>query len=299
MTLTRFKLPSIHRAKDYFTSYLFMAPALFFFGVFVFYPMIHGFWLSFQEIHGRKTVWVGLDNYINLFTDPIFYKSLTNTLLLVLGNVPVVILFSLFVANTIYKKHPVSRSLYRGIFYLPAVASVVSVTVVWSWIYHPRYGILNYLTGAVGIEPIAWLGDPQFALLAILIVMITVNVGQPIILYVASLGNIPISYIEAAEMDGATKSQVFTRIVWPLLMPTTLYIVIITTINSFQVFAFIQLLTSGGPAYSTTTLMYQIYEKAFQLGEFGQSAAMGMILAAVIMAISVVQYKFFSSDVEY
>lgn len=292
---TSLKLPSVHRLKDWATSYLFLAPALLFFGLFVFYPMIHGVWLSFNEVLGRKMHFVGLENYATLFQDEVFYKSLINTLLLVLGNVPIVIAFTLFVAVTIYKKHEGLRSLFRGIFYLPSVASVVSVTVVWSWIYHPQYGILNFLLGT----DIAWLGDPAFALIAILIVMITLNVGQPIILYVAALGNIPESYIEAAQIDGANKRQVFARIIWPMLMPTTLYIVIITTINSFQVFAIIQLLTSGGPAYSTTTLMYQIYERAFQLGSFGEASALGIILAVLIVSISAIQYKFFSSDVEY
>ncbi len=299
MTISGLRKVTFPRAKDALTGYAFMAPALFFFGTFVLYPMFHGFWLSFNQIKGRTWSWVGLDNYAGLFADPVFFKSLTNTLLLVLGNVPIVIVFSLFVALTIYKKHPVTRSFYRGIFYLPAVASVVSVTVVWSWIYHPRYGILNHLFSGLGVQPIAWLGDPAFALIAILVVMITLNVGQPIILYVASIGNVPLSYLEAAEIDGANKAQVFFRITWPMLLPTTLYIVIITTINSFQVFAIIQLLTSGGPAYSTTTLMYQIYERAFQLGNFGESAALGMILAALIMLISFVQYHFFKSDVEY
>lgn len=285
--------------KEWGAAYAFMAPALLFFFVFVVYPMARGVWLSFHQLVGRRTAWVALDNFRALFADPVFYRSLGNTVLLVLGNVPVVIAFSLFVALAIYRKKPAARAFYRGVFYLPAVSSVVSITVVWSWIYHPRYGILNYFLQAAGAESVAWLGDPRFALAAVLLVMTTVSVGQPIILYVASLGNVPESYVEAAEIDGAGKAQRFVHIVWPLLMPTTLYIVIITTINSFQVFAIIQLLTAGGPAYATTTLMYQIYERAFQIGDFGQSAALGVILAVLIVAISVVQFKYLSSDVEY
>ena len=118
-------------------------------------------------------------------------------------------------------------------------------------------------------------------------------------MYVASLGNIPTSYLEAAQIDGATSWQMFRKITWPLLMPTTLYIVIISTINSFQTFAIIQLLTSGGPAYSTSTIMYLVYERAFTLNKYGLASAMGVILAIVIMIISIVQYKFFGEEVDY
>lgn len=285
--------------KEWIAAYVFLLPALALFAVFVVWPMLRGIYLSFFKMTGRRLDWVGISNYVDLFHDSVFWKSLGNTILLVVGNVPIVVIFSLFVAFTIYRKRAGVRSLYRGIFYLPAVSSTVSITVVWSWIYHPRYGILNYLTGLAGAEPVAWLGDPHTALLAILVVMTTVSVGQPIVLYVASLGNIPESYVEAAEIDGASTWQRFRSVIWPLLAPTTLYIVIITTINSFQVFAIIQLLTSGGPAYATTTLMYQIYERAFQLSNFGQSSALGVILAVIIILISVVQYRLLQSDVEY
>lgn len=285
--------------KEWTAAYLFLLPALVLFCLFVVYPMFRGVYLSFFQMQGRNTTWVGGANYVQLWNDPVFWKSLVNTLLLVVGNVPIVVLFSLFVSYTIYRKPPAIRSFYRGVFYLPAVASTVSITVVWSWIYHPRYGILNYILQLFGAQPVAWLGDPKWALLAVLAVMTTVSVGQPIVLYVASLGNIPESYIEAAEIDGANTWQRFRKIVWPLLMPTTLYIVIITTINSFQVFAIIQLLTSGGPAYSTTTFMYQIYERAFQLGNFGQSSALGVILAVIVIAISIIQYRLLDTDIEY
>jgi multiple sugar transport system permease protein len=149
------------------------------------------------------------------------------------------------------------------------------------------------------MEPISWLGDTRTALLSIIVVLITTSVGQPIILYVASLGNIPKSYIEAAQMDRANSWQIFKNILWPMLMPTNLYIIVITTINTFQVFAIIQLLTSGGPMYSTSTVMYGVYEQAFMLGNFGIASAMGVILALVIGVISFIQFKYLGSDVEY
>lgn len=285
--------------RDWLMSYLFLLPAFGFFLLFVAYPMLRGVYISFFDYSLRSFEFVGLHNYISLFHNETFLKSLRNTFLLVVIAVPIVIVFSVFVAMNIYKTKEVIRSFFRGVFYLPAVSSVVSITVVWGWIYHPNYGILNYLTGLFGFEPISWLGDTRTALLAIIAVLITTSVGQPIILYVASLGNIPTSYIEAAQIDRATPWQIFVNIIWPMLMPTNLYIIVITTINTFQCFALIQLLTSGGPIYSTSTVMYGVYEQAFLLGNFGLASAMGVCLAIMIGIISVIQFNYFGSDVEY
>lgn len=285
--------------RDWMMSYLFLLPAFGFFLIFVAYPMLKGIYISFFNYSLRKFEFTGLDNYIHLFQNENFRTSLWNTSLLVLIAVPIVIVFSIFVAMTIYRKREVTRSFFRGVFYLPAVSSVVSITVVWGWIYHPNYGVLNYLTGLFGADPISWLGNPKTALLSIIAVLITTSVGQPIILYVASLGNIPTSYIEAAQIDRASSWQIFRKIIWPMLMPTNLYIIVITTINTFQCFALIQLLTSGGPYYSTSTVMYGVYEQAFKLGNFGMASAMGIVLAVVIGIISIIQFKYLGSDVEY
>lgn len=298
MQTPSFKLKG-YVVRDWLTSYLFLLPALFFFGLFVLFPMGKGIYLSLFDYTLRDFTFVGLDNYKELLTNETYLKSMRNTFVIVLVSVPVVIGFSLFVSNAIYKKKESTRSFFRGVFYLPAVTSVVSVTVVWGWIYHPNFGILNYLSGLLGMEPISWLGDPKTALYCIILVLVTTSVGQPIILYVASLGNIPTSYIEAAQIDRASPSQIFWKITWPMLMPTNLYIIVITTINSFQIFALIQLLTSGGPMYETSTVMYLVYETAFKLGYFGMASAMGVILAIMIGIISIIQFKYLGSDVEY
>ena len=263
--------------------------------------MLLGVFTSFFDYTLKKFDFIGIQNYINLFQDEIFWKSLKNTLVIVVGSVPVVMIFSLFVAATIYEKRAATRSFFRGGFFLPVVTGSVAVTVVWKWIYDPLNGILNYLLESAGMidQPIMWLGDKRFAIWAIIIILLTTSVGQPIILYVAALGNIPQSYIEAAEVDGGNSWQIFTKIKWPCLMPTTLYVVVITTINSFQCFALIQLLTSGGPNYSTSTIMYLVYEKAFKLTQFGYANAMGVVLAIIIGIISMIQFKVLGNDVEY
>ncbi|BBA93053.1 sugar ABC transporter permease [Streptococcus ruminantium] len=264
-------------------------------------PMIMGFVTSFFNYTMTDFTFVGLDNYVRMLNDPIFIKSLINTVIIVVGSVPVVVFFSVFVASQTYEKNVIARSFYRAVFFLPVVTGSVAVTVVWKWIYDPLSGILNFVLKSGGVinQNISWLGDKQWALLAIIIILLTTSVGQPIILYIAALGNIDNSLVEAARVDGANERQVFWQIKWPSLLPTTLYIAVITTINSFQCFALIQLLTSGGPNYSTSTLMYYLYEKAFKLSEYGYANTMGVFLAIMIAVISFAQFKILGNDVEY
>lgn len=294
-------LPLKKRLKkiDY-SAYLFIFPVMIFFCSFVLYPMIKGVYLSLFRFRGRNISFVGLKHYIDLFSDEVFLKSTTNTVIITIIAVPIVVAFSIFVAVNIYEKNAYIRSFFRGIFYIPAISSVVSVTVVWNWIYHPKYGILNYiLTNTKIIDTnIDWLGNPKTAIFAIIAILITTSVGQPIILYVAALGNVPKDLIEASKIDGATDNQAFRKIIWPMIKPTTLYIVVVTTINSFQIFALIQLLTSGGPNYATSTIMYLVYQKAIVESRFGVSTAMGVILAIIIGLISILQFKFLSHDVD-
>ena len=160
------------------------------------------------------------------------------------------------------------------------------------------YGVLNYVFKNLGLitRNINWLGNPDYALACIITILLTTSVGQPIVLYVSALSNVDHSLIEAASVDGATNMQVFWKIKWPQVMPTTLYILVITTINSFQCFALIQLLTSGGPNNSTQTIMYYIYYNAFKLSRYGYGSAMGIILAIIIAVFSAIQFRLAKTD---
>lgn len=287
--------------RETISGYLFLLPSLFFFITFVIYPMFMCIYTSFFDSNmGKNTVdvFIGLANYKELFQDKIFLGSLKNTCVIVLVSVPTVCAFSLWVASAIYDMKPALTSAFRCIFYLPVVTGSVAVTVVWKWMYNNYYGIFNYVLKGTGIieNNINWLGDPRFALWCIILILFTTSVGQPIVLYVSALGNVDHSLVEAAEVDGATRSQVFWRIKWQQIMPTTLYILIITTINSFQCFALIQLLTSGGPTHSTDTVMYYIYYTAFKLYRFGYGNAMGVILMIIIALLSAAQFKLGQSD---
>ena len=289
------------KMRETVVAYSFLAPVLIFFAVFVLAPMVMGFVTSFFNYTMNDFTFIGFDNYVRMFNDDVFKKSLVNTLIIVVGSVPIVVLFSLFVASQTYERHVITRSFFRSVFFLPVVTGSVAVTVVWKWIYDPMSGILNYALKATGMidQNISWLGDKHYALAAIIVILLTTSVGQPIILYIAAMGNIDTSLMEAARIDGATEMQVFWKIKWPSLLPTTLYIAIITTINSFQCFALIQLLTSGGPNYSTSTLMYYLYEKAFKLSEYGYANTIGVFLAVLIAIISFAQMKILGNDVEY
>lgn len=289
------------RMRETLVSYCFLAPVLIFFVIFVLAPMVMGFITSFFNYTMTDFEFVGLDNYVRMFQDEVFLKSLRNTLIIVVGSVPIVVIFALYVASQTYERSAFTRSFFRCVFFLPVVTGTVAVTVVWKWIYDPLSGILNYMLKTTNVidQNISWLGDKRYALIAIIAILLTTAIGQPIILYIAAMGNIDKSLVEAARVDGATEFQVFWKMKWPSLLPTTLYIVVITTINSFQCFSLIQLLTNGGPNYSTTTIMYYLYEKAFKLSEYGYANTMGVFLAALIGLISFAQFKLLGNDVEY
>ena len=284
------------RRRENISGYAFLLPSLIFFIGFVVIPMVMCIVTSFFDANMSKNtpdVFIGFGNYVELWQDPVFLKALLNTFIIVVVSVPFVCIFSLWVASAIYKLREGLLSFFRIVFYLPVVTGSVAVTVVWKWMYNNYYGIFNYLLKGVGIidQNINWLGDPRFALACIIIILLTTSVGQPIVLYVSALSNVDQSLVEAAEVDGATNLQVFWRIKWPQIMPTTLYILVITTINSFQCFALIQLLTSGGPNYATETVMYYIYYTAFKLYRFGYGNAMGVILAIFIGILSAIQFR--------
>ncbi|MFR1832924.1 MAG: carbohydrate ABC transporter permease [Lachnospiraceae bacterium] len=291
------KAPARSRAlqrRETIVSYLFLLPALFFFVGFVITPMAMGVITSFTDssFMNPDGKFVGLKNYARLFQDKIFLKSAVNTIIIVVVSVPAVTAFSLWVGNSIYKMSSGFRSFYRCVFYLPVVTGSVAVTVVWKWMFDKYDGLLNYIIKGFGGDPLPWTSGESMALWCIILILFTTSIGQPIVLYVASLGNVDSSLEEAAKVDGANSFQVFWKIKWPSIMPTTLYVAVITTINSFQCFALIQLLTSGGPNYSTSTVMYLLYDIAFKTTkEFGYADAMGVVLAIVIALFSAIQFK--------
>ena len=291
---------ALQRREDV-AGYLFMLPSLIFFVGFVIIPMFICIFTSLTASNMNDTTmfgqFVGLKNFAKLFEDKVFQKGLVNTFIIVIVSVPTVCAFSLWVGSAIYKLNNIALSAFRCIFYLPVVTGSVAVTVVWRWMYDNYTGILNTALKGAGLieQNINWLGETKTALGCIIVILFTTSVGQPIVLYVSALGNVDTTLVEAAEVDGATDMQVFWQVKWPQMMPTTLYILVITTINSFQCFALIQLLTQGGPSHATDTVMYYIYYTAFKLteqaGHFGYANAMGVVLAIFIGIMSAIQFR--------
>ncbi|HHW32229.1 MAG TPA: sugar ABC transporter permease [Clostridiaceae bacterium] len=296
-----FNYIKIRKIKSIFWGYLFILPALVFFIMFMVYPLIEAVILSFHSfrLNAESMKFVGFENYIRILKDPVFIKSLLNTFIIVLLVVPVTEIISLLLSELLIERSPKSQTFFRIAFYLPVVLSVVTISLVWKNMYSQAYGILNYLLSLIGIEPVNWLGNPRLVKFSLSVVIITFTLGQPIVLNLAALGSIPVTYYEAAYIDGASNWDRFWKITLPLIKPTTLYIIVTTTIKAFQVFGIIKIMTGGGPNYASSTVLYLIYERAFTFNDLAIASTMGVILFIVVAIFSAVQFKLMSGSVEY
>jgi multiple sugar transport system permease protein len=292
-------------AKRVFKSrwaYIFVAPAVIHFLVFSAYPIAATVYLSFVRFNLQGNEWIGMRNYQIALAEPVFWRSLANTALYTMVVVPVGIGIALFLSALIFPLRPSAQNFYKGAFYLPGVISAVVVSMIWLWMFDSAHGLLNYLlptmTSGV-IKPISWLGDSRIALPSLMFMAVAGGGGGAVILYLAAMGGIPATLYEAARIDGANRWTEFWRITLPLLKPTTLYLAIMGTIGSFQVFTSIYMMTRGGPNYATTTVVYRIYETAFEFLKLGRASAMALILALIIVGVSIVQFKVLGTEVEY
>jgi len=280
-------------------AYLFIFPSFSAYILFLIYPLIRTVIMSFYKYRLRTFTFVGMDNYIGLLSNTIFKKAVFNTFWLTIFTIPIVLIFSILVASFIINKSHKLRSFTMGIFYLPAVTSIVTICITWRWIYNAKFGILNQFLNIFGIENINWLGNRSTALPVILTVMIYIVVGSPIILYTAAMGAIPKTYYESSDIDGANYFQKLWHITIPLIKPTTLYLTVVLTIGLFQTFVIVKLITSGGPYYSTTTISFHLIQMAFLFSRFGLASTIGIVLLVLVAGMTVIQFKLLSSEVEY
>ena len=276
-------------------AYLFLLPGYSIFLVLVFIPLIAGIWISFFRTDYITFTWVGLGNYETLFTTPHYVKIFRNTFSYVLILVPVAVSTSLLLALLIHPLPPAMQSFFRGAFYLPSVVGGIVLTTVWLWIFNPTYGLLNYALGLIEVKPILWLASGRFSLYAVCIAVFFQVLGSQIILFLAGLDNIPDELIDAARVDCATAWQVTWRISLPLLRPVVAFVVAIQTIGLFQIWETIYLLTNGGPNDASASVVFSIYQTAFQFSKWGLAAAMGVGLMAVIAVVSLFQSRFWRS----
>lgn len=303
------KSPNIfRRIWDSRSAYLFILPAYIPFIIFVLYPLANGLRLSFYSAGINKAKWtvIGFDNFVRLFTkDNVFQIALKNTLLFVLIVVPVVVVITIVTAVLIYPLPKRPQSFVRFAYYMPVVSGGVILGMVWIWIYNRDFGLLNYVLDAVGfykltgLEHIGWLALPNTALTALALVVMSWSFGQPLILFLAALGGIPEELYDAAKIDGANSLQTFWKITLPLLRPTSLFVLVTVTIAVFQVFVVVLLMTLGGPANATQTIVYRIWEHAFRFYKFGYAAAMGVVLLLIVGVVAFIQFKFLGQEVEY
>ena len=270
-----------------YTGYLFILPQFLFFAVFTIYPVFEGVRISLYKTTAVQTTFVGLNNYITLFQDSVFIRSVFNTLFLVVVVTVCMLLFGMLISVAIFDKNSKYIAVVRSCYYLPVIVSTVVMSMVWKFLLNPANGLINYLLKKAGANVTNPLGNPGTVLWVIAFVTIVASVGQAIIMYVASMGGISGDILEAAEVDGASKFQRTIHIILPLTKPTTLYLSVTSVISMLKLFVIIQLLTDGGPNNSSMTMMYYLYRNAFSYDKKNIAAAVGvlMFILAVVMAI--------------
>ena len=277
------------RRNETFWAYTFLIPSMLGLLVFWLITIVAAFGISFTDWSLLSDPeYIGTANYERLIEDKFFWKALKNTLWYVAGVMPgIVISLSLAV---FLNRQIRFKSAYRTLYYLPTITMWVSIAQVWTWLYSPQFGLINWLVGKLGISSISWLNDPKWALPAVIITSIWKGVGYNMVIFLAGLQGIPSVYYEAAQIDGANSWQKFRRITLPLLSPTTYFVTVMTFIGSFGVFSQIFIMTEGGPGTATITVSYYIYTNAFLYFDAGYANTVAVAFFAIVFIFTVVQH---------
>ncbi|MBN1435011.1 sugar ABC transporter permease [Candidatus Fermentibacterales bacterium] len=304
--------------------YLYILPALLIVLLFRALPIAGAFAGSVLDYDiGGSHGFVGLANYARMLADGRFWNSVTNTVFFVLGVVPLAIVIPLFLAMLL-RGRLAGKSVYRTIYFLPVVTSAVAVSVVWTWLFNPEAGPVNRVLAAVGIEPLLWLREPRgifelllaplgvhpqgtlagpsLALVSLMIVSIWKSIGYNTVLFLAGLESIPGELYEAARLDGAGRWGVFRHVTWPMLSPTTYYVLIMSTIASFQTFALVYVMTpppGGGPLGTTNLIVFYLFQKAFDRFDIGYASAISVFLFVVLLVLTLAQRRLAGRRVHY
>ena len=284
------------RKRD-LAGWVFTAPALIAIGVFFFVPVLAAFAMSLTDfdIYALADLsqlrWVGLSNYRALLANPLFWQALTNTLVFVVLGVPLSIGASLGTAMLLNSPFARWRGFFRTALFAPVVTTLVAVAVVWRYLLHTRYGLINQALGAFGIGPVDWLGDPAWAMPAIVLLSVWKNFGYNMVILLAGLQAIPEDLYEAARLDGARGWALFRHITLPSLAPLMLLVSILTMAGHFQLFAEPYVMTQGGPAQRTVTVLYLMYEEGFKWWSLGSASAVAFVLFLIMFAITLVQLR--------
>ena len=280
-------------------GFLFIAPPFIGVLVFLLYPLLNSLYMSFTTFNfGQPAEFTGIANYERALTnDPLVWKTLGNTFYAALG-VPLGMIVALFTALLLDQKLR-GRNFFRMLFFLPTICSIVALAMVWQWIFNSDYGLLNYYLSLLGFDPPAWLVDETWAMPAMIIQGIWGGMGVSIILYLAALGNVPTSLYEAATVDGANGWKKFIHITVPGISPVTFFILVTSLIGALQDFPRFQLLTGGGPNYSTTTIVFYLYSVAFEYSEMGYASAIAWFIGFIIMLVILLNFLLSKRWVHY
>lgn len=276
--------------------YLFVSPYIIHFIVFIAFPVIFSIVLTFNKWNIISPMeYVGLSNYIRLFNDQFFFKSLINTLIFLVIHIPLQIIIALFLAEILNQKIKF-RGFFRAAFFLPVVVSGVVVTILWQQLYGYDTGLINRILTSIGFAKIGWLVEPKIAMPSIAIMATWKNVGLYIILFLVGLQTVPQHYYEAADLEGANHWQKFFKITLPMINPTIFMVVILSTIGGFSLFIEPYIMTGGGPLNSTLSAVLYIYKQGFFFYHMGYSATLGFFFAFLIMIVVVIQKKFIEKE---
>jgi multiple sugar transport system permease protein len=278
-------------------GWMFAAPALIAIGVFFVLPVLAALAMSLSDfdLYALADIgnlrFVGLDNYARLLATPLFWQALGNTTYFVLVGVPLSIGASLGAALLLHSPLARAQAFYRTALFAPVVTTLVAVAVVWRYLFHTRYGFLNHALGGLGLAPVDWLGDPAWAMPAIVLLSVWKNFGYNMVILLAGLQAIPEDLYEAARLDGARRWALFRHITLPALAPMLLVVGILTMAGHFQLFAEPYVMTQGGPAQRTVTVLYLMYEEGFKWWSLGSASAVAFVLFAIMFALTLLQMR--------
>lgn len=291
-TASRAKARRWSRLKSTLNAYLYLVPTIVGLLVFSLGAIVASFYISFNNWQlVLPPVWVGLKNYTTLLQMPEFWQVLRNTVYYTVGYVPLAVTLPLFMALLVNQKLR-GITFFRTTYFLPVVTSGVAIALVWGWMYNPSFGVINYLLETLfGIEGPRWLADPKWAMPSLIIIGVWQSVGYNMVIYLAGLQGIPQELYEAARIDGASRTRLFWHITVPLITPTAFFILVLSIIGSFQVWTITYLLTQGGPANSTLTLAYYIYQQGFEWFHMGFAAALAYVLFAIVFVVTMIQFR--------
>ena len=286
------------------TGWAFAAPFVILFGVFMALPILISFALSFTSFGLRDlqnpigATFVGADNYAALLSDPKFWKALINTFYFVVVGVPLTLAIGLLIASALSRGITRFRTVYRVGYYLPVITSIVAIAVVWRFLLNPDVGLINTLLGAVGISGPNWLANPTLAMPSIIAMAVWRNLGFAMVVFIAGLQAIPASLYEAASIDGAGRWQSFRYVTLPMLRPTILFMLVITTIGYLQLFEEPFVMTDGGPLDATLSVTMYMYQQGFTFFEQGYASAIAYVLFVIVAVVAFLQFRFLRSDDE-